>query len=198
MKKRWLPAQLVRYIVRFLLLFSLLYYGSYAVIGVSAPGGKYYSEVVSRYADYPAWLRTGLLHTSAFVLRMAGHEPKVEAPYKVRISNGRGVKLVYSCLGIGLLSFWMAFILANETTLRRKIIFCLSGMAGIFLVNVGRLVMLVLSANGYWTWKTDTDHHTLFNIACYLLILSMMLLFDRTERRRLLTRSQQSIPKHDQ
>ena len=177
MKKRWLPAQLVRYIVRFLLLFSLLYYGSYAVIGVSAPGGKYYSEVVSRYADYPAWLRTGLLHTSAFVLRMAGHEPKVEAPYKVRISNGRGVKLVYSCLGIGLLSFWMA---------------------GIFLVNVGRLVMLVLSANGYWTWKTDTDHHTLFNIACYLLILSMMLLFDRTEHRRLLTRSQQSIPKHDQ
>ncbi len=180
-----LPLRLLRYVLRFLLFFAVFYYGSYAVIGVSAPGGKYYSEGIARYANYPAWLRTALLQASAGSLRMLGHETVVEQPYKVRIRNGRGVKVVYSCLGIGLLSFWLAFILANETTIRRRLLFGAGGMLGIFLINVGRMVMLVLAANGYWRWRTDADHHTLFNIACYVLILSMMLLFDRSERRRI-------------
>lgn len=192
MKPGWMPARLLRYIFRFLLIFTSLYYGSYAVIGVSAPGGKYYSSAVARYANYPSWLRTALLETSSGMLRLSGHETVVEQPYKVRIKNGRGVKVVYSCLGIGLFSFWLAFILANETTLRRKIAYCITGFLGIFLINVGRLVLLVLSANDYWHWHAAADHHTLFNIACYVLIIFMMLLFDKTERSRLST----NAPEH--
>lgn len=153
---------------------------------MSAPGGKYYSRWVETFFNYPAVLRKGLQHTSAFILDISGRQSEVQGLYKVRLVHGRGVKIVYGCLGIGVLSFWIAFILANETTLKTKIIFILSGVVAIFFINVARLVLLVIVANKNLQNQFIKNHHDFFNVSAYLFIIGMMFVFDRSEKKRLL------------
>ncbi|MCR8560166.1 hypothetical protein KXD93_21115 [Mucilaginibacter sp. BJC16-A38] len=82
---------------------------------------------------------------------------------------GRGViQLVYSCLGLGVISFFAAFVLAYPAKLKSKIIFLVSGIFGIELLNVLRFVLLAL----FWHKKDNriVDHHTVFNIIIYVII----------------------------
>jgi len=167
------------------LYYTLIYYGSYAVIGASSHGGRFYSSFIDRYLDYPSWLRSSLLRGSSIILDGLGYETRIESPYKVRIKGGAGVKIVYSCLGIGLISFWIAFILANKSSAGNKTLYILFGITAIIIINMLRIVLLVLSANGHWKWLVNADHHTVFNVVSYLLIFVMMLFFDRNERRQL-------------
>lgn len=168
--------------------YVVLYYGSQAVIGLSAKGG-YYSDFVRQFLNYPALLRKALLHSTSSMLDLLGYKSEIVEPFKVKLVNGRGVKLVYSCLGIGLFSFWTAFMFANETTLKRKLIFLMTGPLFIFLINVLRLVLLCLAVNNGWHILFGLDHHTLFTIASYTLIVLLILVFDRTEKDSVLFKS---------
>ena len=169
------------YCIRFLGIYCILYYGSKAVIGLSVPEGGYYSPIVQQYFDYPSLLRKGILHVSGYVLDFFGYPSEIQAPYKVRLINGRGVKIVYSCLGLGLFSFWIAFVLANAANIKRKITYILLGMFAIFFVNVTRVVLMVIVANRKASLLEGTYNHTLFNIIAYSLIFLMIFFYDRLE-----------------
>lgn len=171
----------VLYCLKFLLLYCLLYYCTYAIIGLAAPGG-YYSSFVEHYCNYPAWLRQAILKTSAFFLSLTGYDSHITQPYKVGIAGGRSVKIVYSCLGIAVFSFWIAFIAANAGSFKKKAFFILGGVLVIFLVNITRVVLLVIFANkikGSWF---EISHHTFFNIAAYLIVFLMIAIFARTDK----------------
>lgn len=110
---------LVRYLLKFLLCFGILYYGTRVMIGITAPGG-YYWDFADRYLDYVAGLRTLLMNTSRTVLEMAGYAVYMKDAYTIRMQGGLGVHVVYSCLGYGVMSFWTAFIFANRGTAAKK------------------------------------------------------------------------------
>jgi len=171
------------YCIKFLGIYCMLYYGSKAIIGLSVPGGGYYSPIIQRYFDYPSLLRKGILHVSGFMLNFLGYPSEILAPYKVRLINGRGVKIVYSCLGLGLFSFWIAFVLANTAGIKRRVQCMGWGVLAIFLINVTRVVLLVIVANHKASLLEGTDHHTVFNIAAYTLIFLMIFIYDRTDRK---------------
>lgn len=166
----------------------VLYYGSQAIIGLSAKGG-YYNSFVAEYLNYPLALRKALLHTSGAILDLLGYQSEIVEPFKVKLVNGRGVKIVYSCLGIGLFSFWAAFIFANKSSLRRSILFLFAGLLFIFLINVLRLVLLCIAVNKNWNMLFGLDHHTLFSIASYTLIILLILAFDISEKNSVLFKS---------
>ncbi|HEX3386960.1 MAG TPA: hypothetical protein VHS53_17290, partial [Mucilaginibacter sp.] len=82
---------------------------------------------------------------------------------------GHGIiQLVYSCLGLGIMSFFTAFVIAFPKKLRSKIIFYFSGIVIFQILNIIRFVVLALF------WKSTRgiilDHHTIFNILIYVLI----------------------------
>lgn len=169
----------IKYSIRLLLIFSVLYYGSLAITGFSAPGGRFYSEKIDRWFNYPASLRKALLHSTAAFLEVSGYPSRIDGEYKVRIVNGYGVKVVYSCLAIGIISFWIAFIGADENSIKRKIVFILVGVLAIFLINTTRLALLVIAANSTGKSSFISNHHTFFNVVSYGIVLLLMYIYSR-------------------
>jgi len=66
------------------------------------------------------------------------------------------------------MSFFVAFVIAYPKDLKPKLIFLFAGIICIQVLNVLRFVFLVL----FWDKKSKVilDHHTIFNIAIYIIM----------------------------
>ncbi|MBC7887132.1 MAG: exosortase/archaeosortase family protein [Ferruginibacter sp.] len=170
------------YFIKFVGAFCILYFGTKAIIGLTVPGG-YYSPFIARYLDYPSQLRFSLLNGSRMLVAIFGFDTYLRDAYHVNIVNGRGVHLVYACLGYGLLSFWIAFIFANNGRLSKKVYWMLGGCVVIWLINVSRISIVLVAANKNWDLPLTLEHHTLFNIIVYAFIFLMIGMFNRSEKK---------------
>lgn len=86
--------------------------------------------------------------------------------------------MVYSCLGYGVMSFWIAFVLATEKIEKVvKFKWLLGGLMIIIVSNIARVVILLIAINKKWTKPVNIEHHTFYNYIVYLIVISMMLLF---------------------
>jgi len=171
------------YFLKFIGAFCILYFGTKAVIGLTVPGG-YYSPFVAKYLDYPALLRSSLLNGTRLMVVIFGYQTYLRDAYHVTMVNGNGVHLVYACLGYGLLSFWIAFVFANEGSLVKKICWMLGGCFFIWLINIARISLVLVSSNEKWDTRFSLEQHTLFNIVVYAFIFIMIWLFQRSEKRK--------------
>jgi exosortase/archaeosortase family protein len=169
------------YFIKLIGLFCLLYFGTKFIIGLTVPGG-YYSAWVASYLDYPALLRRSLLNGTRFLVGLFGYDTYFRDAYRVNIVHGKGVKMVYSCLGYGLLSFWIAFIVANKGSFKKKAIWLICGCLGIWFINVIRISLVLVLNNHNKDFNLTLDQHTVFNIVVYAFILFMIWLFGRSEK----------------
>ncbi|MBW7953081.1 MAG: hypothetical protein H3C56_11160, partial [Chitinophagaceae bacterium] len=87
------------------------------------------------------------------------------------------VRMVYSCIGYGVLCFWTAFILVNKGKFWFKTKWLISGLIIIFITNVLRVVVLLIALQKKMFKPFTLDHHTFYNIVAYLIVIGMMLLF---------------------
>ncbi len=99
------------------------------------------------------------------------------------LNNANGIRMVYSCIGYGVMSFWAAFIIANTGNMLKKIKWILAGWFAIWCINVLRISLLIISQDKHWPMPLGFDHHTWFNIFAYLLILIMIYFFDRSSKK---------------
>ncbi len=166
---------------KFIAIFCILYYSTIGLIGVAAPGG-YYVPFINHYFNYVSWLRSSLLYGARFVMLIAGFETYVWDIYHLQVINGRGVHIGFDCLGYGIMSFWAAFILANEGNFIKKIKWLLGGLLLIWLINVLRISLLLVAVNKQWPMPLGLDHHTWFTIVAYFCIFTMIYFFDRSHR----------------
>ena len=167
------------YVLKFLVIFCLFYFGTLAIIGLSSPSG-YYSPFVAHYFNFIDGLRLSLLNTSKFFLELVGYKVYTIDKFTLRISEHVGIKMVYSCIGYGVMSFWGAFVIANTGTFKKKIIWLLCGWIAIWLINILRIVLLLIALYKGWQIPFGLDHHTWFNIAAYLLIFLLIYFYDRS------------------
>ncbi|MEJ2881694.1 exosortase Y [Pedobacter sp. GR22-6] len=162
------------FLIRFVILFSLLYGTHIFFIAVSTPGG-FYIKWFDQHINYiKAWRKLDI-HASAFLLRNFGYTVYTnETGLSVR--HYSGFRLVYSCLGYGIMSSFTAFVLAFPKPLKTKFGFIFLGVITIQLMNILRLVLIALF------YKSDNffDHHLLFNISIYLLIALFIYLWTDT------------------
>ena len=178
--------------LKFLLSFCILYYGTIAWIGITAPGG-YYSPFAAHYLNYVSALRWLLLHTSKLLLQLIGFNVYLKDIYTIKLQNGLGVHVGYDCIGYGVMIFWIAFIFANKGSFIKKIKWMTGGIFIILIVNVLRISLMVIAINQKWPNVFNMDNHTWFNIAAYSVIFIMIYLFDRAEKKEAATFD---IPNH--
>ncbi len=172
----------IKYMLKFLLTFCVLYYGTIAMIGITSPGG-YYSEFADKYLNHVAALRWILLHASKLQLDLMGFDIYLKDIYTIKLQNGLGVHVGYDCIGYGVMIFWFAFIFANRGSFIKKLKWISGGLFVIWVVNVLRISLMVISINQKWKSPFNLDNHTLFNIAAYTIIFTMIFLFDRAEKK---------------
>lgn len=156
----------VKFAALFISLFLVFYYGNILFFGITSPG-RNYSAFLADHLNYISALRWVLLHSSAFVLNCFGFATIVNN-YDLLVAGHGMIQLVYSCLGLGVLSFFLAFVISYPKPLKPKIIFIVAGVLGIEILNVIRFVLLAL----FWNKQNNSiiDHHTIFNVIIYIII----------------------------
>ncbi|MBS1743293.1 MAG: exosortase/archaeosortase family protein [Bacteroidetes bacterium] len=164
--------------VKFILIFAVAYYGTVAFIGITSPG-KIYSAFADHYLNYPNWLRRTLLFGSKKLLAFLGTDTYSTEDFRLRKTGGRGVFLSYSCIGYGVMSFWIAFVIASTGTFMRKLKWWIGGLMIIWLINIGRIAALLLAIQHDSMEPFGIDHHTLFNIVAYIAIFILIYFFEK-------------------
>jgi exosortase/archaeosortase family protein len=176
--KSFLNRGILIYLAKFAGAFCFFYYGTLAIIGLSSPGG-HYSRFVAEYLNYIPAFRTFSLDASKHLLTLLGYESFLKSETQLRIVGGGGINLVYSCLGYGVISFWLAFVFANTGTWRKKLAWMVGGALVLIFINVLRLSLVALASHKGWAYPLGWDHHTWFNLVAYLIIFGMIYLYDR-------------------
>jgi len=161
----------LRFILMFLAIFGTVYTFNIAAIAVTTPGGFYWLWAAEN-CNYIRYWRTMDIQATSIILKLLGYQ--VSTTWQsVLVTGHAGFKLVYSCLGYGVMSFFLAFILAFPKKWISKIWMMLFGIILIQALNLVRFIFIALF------WKKQLianllDHHTIFNIIIYLVILTIM------------------------
>ncbi|MFB9844085.1 exosortase Y [Mucilaginibacter ginsenosidivorans] len=169
----------LRFVVTFLTLFLLFYYFNIFFFGITSPG-NHYSDFLARHLNYIQALRTFLLASTKTVLSWFGFTSIYNNTEILVMGKGRLI-LIYSCLGLGLMSFFSAFVIAYPQKLKSKLLFLICGIAVIQVLNILRFVLLA----AFWKQRQGLilDHHAIFNIIIYVIIgLSLYIWVKSAER----------------
>jgi exosortase/archaeosortase family protein len=156
----------VRFILVFVTLFVIFYFANIVFFSITSHG-KHYNAFLDEHLNYIRWLRYLLLHISAQIINWFGFTA-ITSDYELLVAGRATIQLVYSCLGLGVISFFTAFVIAYPKKLKAKLLFLISGILFIEFLNILRFVLLAL----FWNKKKGLimDHHTLFNIIIYIII----------------------------
>jgi len=159
--------QPVKFVFSFLFLFLLFYFFNILFFGFTNPGNNY-SAFLAGHLNYIQWLRQFLLGASTNIVNLLGYTA-IHNEYELLVAGHGAIRLVYSCLGLGVISFFTAFVIAYPKPWRRKLIFIVAGILVIEMLNIIRFVLLAI----FWDKHTPQiiDHHTVFNIIIYVLII---------------------------
>lgn len=166
----------IRFTIIFLILFFLFYYFNICFFGLTSEG-SHYNAFLANHVNYIDWLRWLLLQCSAKILTGFGYTV-ITSKYQLLVVGNGAIRLVYTCLGLGIMSFFAAFVLAYPKPWKPKLIFLFAGLLTIQFLNVIRFVLLAL----FWNRRSQQiiDHHTIFNIIIYIIIVISLYLWVRS------------------
>ena len=168
----------ISFLVKFILFFIIFYAGTQLVIGLCADVG-WYSPFIAKYFNYIAWLRTSILYGGHVAANIIGLKTIIRPPFLLQIVNGPAIKMVYSCIGVGIMSFWAAFVLANQAGFLKKVLWTLGGLTLIWFINCWRVAILLYTLEKNGNINKFAEHHNLFNAICYVVVFIMMYFFTR-------------------
>lgn len=171
--------EILFYLLKFGGYFCLLYFGTLGVIGLSTPENEY-SPFVARHLNFIDPLRASILVGAKTFLSLLGHKSSLRDRFTLGMENGSAVRMVYSCIGYGVMSFWAAFVLANTGGVKRKTLWLFGGLLMLWLINVLRIGLLLLATTNGWLLPFHWDHHTWFNVIAYCGIFTLIYFYDRS------------------
>jgi exosortase/archaeosortase family protein len=164
------------FIVKFLVLFLGLHYFNEFFIGITAPGGLYV-PFLDHHLNYVAWLRHSILWGAKLICSISGYETHIEGPYHLRSVTGHGVQMVYSCLGLGIKSFWAGFVIAHAIPWKKKLFWTLLGLGTIWFINCCRVAIILIATVNDRNVNRFMEHHDFFNMVAYVFIFILVIIF---------------------
>jgi exosortase/archaeosortase family protein len=167
-----------KYVLLFLGIFACCYAGVYGFIGITTPG-KWYVSWLDEHMNFVRGYRYLMFAMSQGILALFGYATYLENSFTLRIVHANAVKMVWSCMGFGLLSFWIAFVTANAGKLWFKLRWVCIGIGLITLINVARIVLILVAVNRKWSFFFAVNHHDLFNWVMYAVLLILVLWYRR-------------------
>lgn len=174
----------VRFMLLFLVLFLLFYFFNILFFGLTTPGGNHYSQFLADHLDYISALRHFLLKATKKTLSWLGY-PSITDDTDILIAGHGRLKLIYSCLGLGIMSFLVSFVIAYPRKLKAKLIFLIPALFIFQALNILRFVVLAI----FWNKNEDTqivDHHTIFNILIYIIVAISLYFWVKRDEKNLL------------
>lgn len=167
------------YLVKFLLIFVASYYLAEALIAMCSPGGNYYIPWMAEHMDVIGAIKQSLLWGTKMVLQIFGIDTYQVPNYIIRVQLGRGVRIAHGCVGYGVYSFWIAYMMAGAYSFSSRMRWLTGGLLLLWLINVIRISFLLAAINRGWSMPLGWDHHTWFNVLSYIAIFAMIFIHDQ-------------------
>ncbi len=173
------------FIIKFLCAFLVLFYGNLYFISFTSHPKNALTLFISNHLNYIDWLRDIILQGSQFFSRLMGIDCLIKHPYLLEaIHFKRSVRIVYSCIGYGIMSFWVAFILANAGKMKRKLLWAAIGIMVILLINSLRVAIILYAQIKHWPINKYADHHTTFNVIAYCILFILIGIYLNGDKKR--------------
>ena len=173
------------FILKFLGLFALLYYFCLFFISITFRGGNEFYIFLRDHLNFVVFLRYSVLRASELLCNLLGIETYIIDTITIRLQSSRkGLHMGYDCIGYGVMSFWTAFVVANNSTLKKKTYWLISGLITIWIINCLRVTFLLIALHNNWSVNKYLDHHTQYNIISYCLIFILITFYIRDNKKR--------------
>jgi exosortase/archaeosortase family protein len=165
----------LRFLLVFLGLFLFFYYFNIFFFSITSHG-SHYSPFFDEHLNYIRWLRHFLLNASRLIINLLGFSC-INNDYQLLVAGHGIIDVIYSCLGLGVMSFFAAFVIAYPRPWKLKLVFLISGLISIQLLNISRFVLLAV----LWDKRSHMilDHHTIFNVIIYILVIVSLFIWMR-------------------
>ncbi|TAH02636.1 MAG: hypothetical protein EAZ15_04880 [Sphingobacteriales bacterium] len=164
----------IKFTIVFLILYFLFDNANKFFNNVNTPTAQYYNPYISEHFNYIQLLRTSLILSTVKIMEMLGYF-MMYSKTQILALNGIPSNINYSCLGLGVLSFWVAFVLAFPKPIKQKLRFLIKGIVAIFFLNVFRLVILtILTVEIPNEIEYFTYHHDAFTFFVYSILFAMI------------------------
>ncbi len=168
----------IGFYLRFAGLFLFFYLTYTFVVAAAAPSGVYF-PFVEKYLNFPVLIRIGVLNIGHWLLEWLGYPNQVVDDRIIAADGYNVLQMAWACYGLGLKSFWVAFVCAHHMRLSGKIAWSLVGVITIFLLNCIRVTVLMIAKVDNWKIADymGTNNHDLFNYLCYAALLVLVVSF---------------------
>ena len=171
------------FIIRFLGCFLILYYFYNFYRGLTGVGGGMYSPFLDKYLNLVKGLTGFLTGSTKVLLNLLGYNPLQKNYHSLQIEYSRGISVNPSCLGWGVMSFWVAFVFAHTNTWLFKAKWMIAGVAAIMLLNIVRIALIVLANYHNWSLIKSLEPHATFNVLSYGCIFLLILFYIRVQKK---------------
>jgi exosortase/archaeosortase family protein len=175
----------ITFFAKLIFLFLAFYFFNIFFLGITTADGRFYSSFLEHNLNYISWLTSSILYVANAIDHLFGVNSFVQNAYNIKTYSGASVTVWLPCLGLGVMSFWVAFIIADANNWKKKLYWIVIGIVAIWFVNCLRISLLLLALEKNWYQSTYIDHHTIFNIATYIVILFMIWLYLRKSKKEM-------------
>ncbi len=143
--------------------------------------GRFYNQDIANHFNYIQTIKTTLLVCSVWIIKLFGFYA-IHNELDILVVDGPLLRVNYDCIGLGVMSFFTAFIIAFPAKLNSKINILITGTILIFLLNVFRIAGLGILCAAFKSQRANfTYHHEAFNIIVYICILILLYFWTKSK-----------------
>lgn len=168
-----------RFLLVFLAIFSFLAGGTYFLIALIEPSGTLYVPWLAQHADFINPYIHAIMAIAKKMLECLGYIADYKSNNQLRINNYNSVTLAYQCAGIGVISLWIGFIVADSISPANKIKWILVGIGIVTIINAFRIAILLIAHYEHWVGFASISHHEFYNYVLYTLFILLILFYTK-------------------
>lgn len=174
----------IKFILSLFILYILFSQGNLFMNSVMSPSGYYYNAFTAEHFNYIQGLKTALIIPAVWIIRLFGFYA-IYNEQDVMVVAGPYLRIAYSCLGLGVMSFLSAFVLAFPAPWKSTIKMLVIGLISIYILNILRIAGLGLLFGFFESQRNYFEyHHEIFNVIVYIIIFVMLYIWIKKNTRK--------------
>ena len=172
--KKQADKKAIKFIIALFVLYILFSQGNLFMNSVMSPVGKFYNAYIAEHFDYIQGLKTALIIPAVWIIKLFGFYA-IYNEMDVMVVSGPLLRINYSCLGLGVMSFLAAFVLSFPASWKSTFKMLIIGLISIYVLNILRIAGLGILFGTFQSQRNYFEyHHEIFNIIVYIIIFIML------------------------
>jgi len=164
----------IKFVVALFILYILFSQGNLFMHSVMTPGSKFYNAYIADHFNYIQGLKTVLIVPAVWIIKAFGFYA-IYNEMDVMVVAGPYLRINYSCLGLGVMSFLAAFVLAFPASWKSTLKMLVTGILMIYVLNILRIAGLGILMAIFKSQRNNfTYHHEIFNIIVYIFVFTLL------------------------